>query len=260
MVKYKEDNGGEGVFCVFHIALCDDDAKQMQLTHKLLDNYLSLRGAAAKIWEFASGQALLNAMYDETFDLYLLDIVMPEMDGIDLGMELRKTDENGIIIYLTTSPDFALEGYSVKAASYLLKPVQEEKLFSSLDDALKAITDHRKQSIMVKTADGMSRLLLDDILYVEQTERAPHYHLRDGSCMAGVTIQTSFQDTIRPLLADKRFYLCGASFVLNLHCIKSINKADVLFVGGQQTTVPRRSAAELNTAWIHYWLEGGHQL
>lgn len=245
---------------MFHIALCDDDARQMQLTHKLLDNYLALRGVAAKIWEFSNGQALLNAMYDETFDLYLLDIVMPEMDGIDLGMELRKSDENGVIFYLTTSPDFALQGYSVKAASYLLKPVQEEKLFSVLDDALKAISDRHEQSIMVKTADGMSRLLLDHILYVEQKERAPRYYMKDGSCVVGVTIRTSFQDTIRPLLADKRFYLCGASFVLNLHCIKSINKADVLFVGGQQTTVPRRSAAELNTAWIHYWLEGGHQL
>ena len=245
---------------MFHIALCDDDARQMQLTHKLLDNYLSLRGVAAKIWEFSNGQALLNAMYDETFDLYLLDIVMPEMDGIDLGMELRKSDENGVIIYLTTSPDFALQGYQTKAASYLLKPVRENELFRALDDAFKAITNRREQSIMVKTADGMSRLLLDHILYVEQAERAPRYHMKDGSCVVGVTIQTSFQDTIRPLLADKRFYLCGASFVLNLHCIKSINKADVLFVGGQQTTVPRRAAAELNTAWIHYWLEGGHQL
>ena len=245
---------------MFHIALCDDDARQMQLTYKLLDNYLALRGVTAKIWEFSNGQALLNAMYDETFDLYLLDIVMPEMDGIDLGAELRKSDESGVIIYLTTSPDFALQGYSVKAASYLLKPVQEDELFRALDDAFKAITNRREQSIMVKTADGVSRLLLDHILYVEQKERAPHYHLKDGSCVVGVTIQTSFQDTIRPLLADKRFYLCGASFVLNLHCIKSINKADVLFVGGQQTTVPRRAAAELNTAWIHYWLEGGHQL
>ena len=245
---------------MFHIALCDDDARQIQLTHKLLDSYFSLRSTAAKIWEFSNGQALLNAMYDETFDLYLLDIVMPEMDGIDLGMELRKSDENGVIIYLTTSPDFALQGYSVKAASYLLKPIQEEKLFSVLDDAFKAIKNHREQSIMVKTADGMSRLLLDHILYVEQAERAPRYYMKDGSCVVGVTIQTSFQDTIRPLLADKRFYLCGASFVLNLHCIKSINKADVLFVGGQQTTVPRRAAAELNTAWMHYWLEGGHQL
>ena len=245
---------------MFHIALCDDDARQMQLTHKLLDNYLSLRGVAAKIWEFSNGQALLNAMYDEPFDLYLLDIVMPEMDGIDLGAELRKSDESGVIIYLTTSPDFALQGYSAKATSYLLKPVQEDELFRALDDAFKAITNRREQSIMVKTADGMSRLLLDHILYVEQTERAPHYHLKDGNCIVGLTIQTSFQDIMQPLLANKRFYLCGASFVLNLHCIKSINKADVLFVGGQQTTVPRRAAAELNTAWIHYWLEGGHQL
>ena len=245
---------------MFRIALCDDDVKQRQLTHKLLDSYFSLRSTAAKIWEYSSGQALLNAMFDETFDLYLLDIVMPEMDGIDLGAELRKSDESGVIIYLTTSPDFALQGYSVKAASYLLKPVQEDELFRALDDAFKAITNRREQSIMVKTADGMSRLLLDHILYVEQKERAPHYHLKDGSCVVGLTIQTSFQDIMQPLLADKRFYLCGASFVLNLHCIKSINKADVLFVGGQQTTVPRRAAAELNTAWIHYWLEGGHQL
>ena len=245
---------------MFHIALCDDDVKQRQLTHKLLDSYLSLRGIAAKIWEFSSGQALLNAMPDENFDLYLLDVVMPEMDGIDLGMELRKSDENGVIIYLTTSPDFALQGYSVKAASYLLKPVQEEKLFSVLDDVFKTISDRREQSIVVKTADGMSRLLLDHILYVEQTERTPRYHLKDGNCVSGVTIQTSFPETMRPLLADKRFYLCGASFVLNLHCIKSINKAEIIFAGGQQATVPRRSAADLNTAWIHYWLEGGQQL
>ena len=245
---------------MFHIALCDDDARQMQLTHRLLNNYLSLRGVAAKIWEFSNGQALLNAMYDETFDLYLLDIVMPEMDGIDLGMELRKTDENGVIIYLTTSPDFALQGYQTKAASYLLKPVREDELFRALDDALKVISDRREQSVIVKTTDGMSRLLLDHILYVEQTERVPHYHLKDGSCVVSVTIQTSFLDIMQPLLADKRFYLCGASFVLNLHCIKSINKADVLFVGGQQTTVPRRAAAELNAAWIHYWLEGGKRL
>ena len=142
----------------------------------------------------------------------------------------------------------------------MLKPVREDALFCALDDALKAITDRRAQSIMIKTTDGMSRLLLDHILYVEQKERAPHYHLKDGSCVVGLTIQTSFQDIMQPLLADKRFYLCGASFVLNLHCIKSISKADVLFVGGQQTTVPRRAAAELNTTWIHYWLEGGQQL
>ena len=149
---------------MFHVALCDDEAAQRQLTHKLLDSYFSSRGAAAKIWEFPDGQGLLNALPDKTFDLYLLDIVMPEMDGIDLGLELRKADQNSVILYLTSSPDFALQGYSVKAASYLLKPIQEEKLFSALDDALKTMSDRRTQSMMVKTAEGIVRLLLDDIL------------------------------------------------------------------------------------------------
>lgn len=244
---------------MFHIALCDDEAAQRQLTHKLLDRYFSDQGAAVKIWEFSDGQSLLNAMLDETFDLYLIDIVMPEVDGINLGLALRKSDENGVIIYLTNSPDFALEGYSVKAASYLLKPVSEEKLFSALDDALKTISNRRAQIVMVKTAEGTSRLLLDDILYVEQIDRFPHYYLRDGSCVIGVTIRTSFQDAMKPLLADKRFYLCGASIVFNLHHIKSVTKSNA-FIGSRQTPVPKRTAAELHTAWMHYWLEGGTQL
>lgn len=242
---------------MFHIALCDDEADQRQLTRKLLDSYLALRGAEAKIREFPGGQALLNALYDECFDLYLLDIVMPGMDGIELGLKIRKSDENGMIIYLTTSPDFALEGYQAKAASYLLKPVQTEQLFRALDDALKAIAGRREQSVMVKTANGVSRLSVDHILYVEQADRAPRYHLKDGSCVSGVTMRASFQEAMGPLLADRRFYLCGTSFLLNLHCIKSIHKSDILFAGGQKTTVPRRSASELNTAWMHYWLEGG---
>jgi len=241
---------------MFRVALCDDEAAQRQLTHKLLDGYFSSRGVAAKIWEFSDGQGLLNAMADEAFDLYLLDIVMPEMDGIDLGMELRKSDENGIIIYLTTSPDFALEGYSVKAASYLLKPIREEKLFSALDDALKTIADRCARSVLVKTAEGMVRLSLDDILYVEQIERFPHYYLRDGGCVTGVTIRTSFQEAMQPILANKRFYLCGASFVFNLYHIKSVTKSGAV-IGSRQVPVPKRAAAELNTAWIHYWLEGG---
>ncbi|MBQ3031103.1 MAG: response regulator transcription factor [Anaerotignum sp.] len=244
---------------MLHIALCDDEADHRQLTHELLNTYFADRGVAAKIWRFPDGQSLLNAVLDNPFDLYLLDILMPEMDGIDLGLALRKRDENGVIIYLTTSPDFALEGYSVKAASYLLKPVSEEKLFSALDDARKTISNRRTQIVMVKTAEGTNRLLLDDILYVEQIDRLPHYYLYDGSCVVGVTIRTSFQEAMKPLLSDRRFYLCGASFVFNLHHIKSVTKSNAC-IGSRQVPVPKRTAAELHTAWMHYWLEGGTQL
>ena len=77
---------------MLHIALCDDEASHRQLTHELLDSYFSVRGISVRIWEFPDGQSLLNAVLDTPFDLYLLDIVMPEMDGIDLGLaNLMKT-------------------------------------------------------------------------------------------------------------------------------------------------------------------------
>ncbi len=241
---------------MFHIALCDDDARQIQLTHKLLDNYLSLRGVAAKIWEFSNGQALLNAMYDETFDLYLLDIVMPEMDGIDLGMELRKSDENGVIIYLTTSPDFALQGYQTKAASYLLKPVREVELFRALDDAVADHARRRENGILVKCHDGTVRLNADDIFFAELNNRSARYHLREG-CVESTTITGPFKEAVAPLLRSKCFLLCGSSFIVNLHHIKMVDKTGALFADGHYLSLPRSACGPLRSAWTDYWLEGG---
>ena len=115
---------------MYHIALCDDEALQRQITGELLEKYISGRKLAARVHKFSGGHELMNALYDETFDIYILDIVMPEMNGIELGLSLRRAEQQsggeGAIIYLTTSPDFALEGYHAKAAAYLLKPVKEK--------------------------------------------------------------------------------------------------------------------------------------
>ena len=246
---------------MYHIALCDDEALQRQITGEILDRYIAGRKLAATVRKFSGGQELLNAMYDETFDIYILDIVMPEMNGIELGFSLRKaehkTGQEGAIIYLTTSPDFALEGYHAKAAAYLLKPVQEKELYAALDIAIETLSDRHEKSLLIKTAEGTVRLSFDNILYVEQIDRIPHYYLRDGSCVSGITMRASYQETMTPLLADSRFCLCGASFVFNLHHIRSITKNTVTLADGKQVAVPKRAVAALHTAWMQYWLKGG---
>jgi len=224
----------------------------------MLEDYFFRRDLAVDIREFAGGQELLDALRDRRFDLYLLDIMMPGLDGIRLGAALRDEDKEGTIIYLTTSPDYALESYDVRAFSYLLKPVREEKLFAVLDDAI-AVRERREESVIVRTAEGTVRLRLDSILYVELTGRAPCYYLSDGTQVAGVTLRTSFQEAMRPLLNDRRFHLCGSSFVFNLHHIGSMNKSEVLFDGGRWAAVPRRAYHALQSAWMDYWLEGGGQ-
>ncbi len=243
---------------MFCIALCDDESPQRKLTRHMLEDYFAMRDLTAKICEFASGRELLDAMDEQRFDLYLLDIVMPGLDGIQLGMTLRDKDKEGMIIYLTTSPDFALESFDARAFSYLLKPVREEKLFAVLDDAI-AYREQYDASVIVRTAEGTVRLSLRSILYVELASRAPRYYLNDGSQVAGVTIRASFQEAMQPLLNDRRFHLCGSSFVFNLHHIKSMNRSQVLFDGGRWAAPPRRAFPALQSAWMDYWLEGGGQ-
>ncbi len=243
---------------MFCIALCDDEEPQRRFTRRMLEDYFARRDLPAKIREFAGGRELLDAPDGQRFDLYLLDIVMPELDGIRLGMALRDRDKEGVIIYLTTSPDFALESFNARAFSYLLKPVREEKLFAVLDDTI-ALRERRDAGVIVRTAEGTVRVVLDSILYVELTGRAPCYYLSDGSRVTGVALRSSFQNMMRPLLDDRRFHLCGSSFVFNLHHIRSMSKSKVLFDGGRWAAVPRRAFPALQSAWMDYWLEGDRQ-
>ena len=99
------------------LALCDDEAEQRAALIQLLRTYAADRPELAlKLSVFSSPRALLEAVEEDgAFDLYLLDIVMPELSGIDLGIRLRELDSSGAIIYLTISPEYAVDSYATRA-------------------------------------------------------------------------------------------------------------------------------------------------
>lgn len=246
---------------MMHIAVCDDEDGQLQVTYQMVRDFLAQRRLPAKVWEFSSGRELLNTVAEVgAFDLYILDIVMPDMTGIDLGLELRKTDKDGAIIYLTTSPDFALASYQARAFFYLLKPVSRQTLFDLLDEAVGALTKRQEEAIQVRTRNGTVRLLLDSLLYAELKNRAVRYYLRDGTSVDSMTMSGSFREAVSPLLEDERFILCGASFVVNLYHIKMVVKSGVVLSDGRSLGLPKSACAALRTAWSDYWLEGGRKL
>lgn len=241
---------------MFRIALCEDDAAQRELTCALLNEYIAVRDLAARVRVFPSAHELHSALFDEPFDIYVLDIVMPGMNGIELGRQIRQSDRDGSILYLTSSPDFALESYQTKASSYLLKPVDRQELFAALDDAMAVHSRRWENGILVKCRGGTVRLPSDDILYAELRNRAVGYCLRNGS-VESMTISTSFKEAVAPLLNSGNFLLCGSSFIVNLHYIRMVDKGGALFSDGRYLSLPKSACAPLRSAWIDYWLEGG---
>lgn len=241
------------------IAVCDDEQVWLEHTASMLQEYYRGRcETPAKIHIFASVYDLLESVDDNAgFDLYILDVVMPELSGIQLGARLRKLDERGLIVYLTTSKDFALDAYEVEPLHYLIKPVEKEKLFAVLDKATAILTARRNKAISVKSKDGIQQILFDDILYVEFAERSCHYYLKDGSVVVANQLRASFTEIMLPLLRDERFCRCGASFVLNLHHVQAVEKASVRFRNTSlSVSLPKNAAALLLPAWLDYWMEG----
>ena len=112
------------------IALCDDNSLPLQLAQLAIQEYERQHAdRLCRLHCFNSGTALLSFLdkhKDFSFDLFILDVVMPKPDGIQTGLELRARGDKGRIVYLSASPDFALSAYDVHAYSYLLKPIDRK--------------------------------------------------------------------------------------------------------------------------------------
>jgi len=244
---------------VLRVALCEDEKQQGKEGEELLLEYFSLRpelGGQAAV--FSSAQELLEQVDKQGgFDIYLLDIIMPEKNGIELGAELRKRGFSPLIIYMTSSPDYAVDSYSVRAFNYLLKPVERKTLFSVLDEAVENLSWERDASIAVKTRGGLQRLKLSGLVYCELADRRICYYMSGGNVVEGVSLREPFRDAVSELLKYRQFALCSVSFAVNLAYVERIERERLRIKTGQYLPVSRKFREELTDRWMDFNLKGG---
>lgn len=241
---------------MLHIAICDDHEKERAETRRLITCYLDAHpDLDASVSLFEGGFSLLAAMENrQSFDIYILDILMPDLDGIELGKAIRKRGGSGQIIYLSSSKDYAVESYDTDALYYIVKPVTPAKISRAMDKAVARLSAGSQRSFLVNTPGGICRILFDQLLYVEQSKRIMHFYLTDGSMIQSYALREPFSVAVQPLLADPRFLLCGSSFVINLHRINQIGKEKTTFSNGCAISLPRSLQRTVKQEWTEYWL------
>ena len=232
-----------------------DVYKRQGETAALVEAYLHAHPEIlGRVERFLSCEVLLERVEEQGgFDLYVLDILMPGISGIDAGRRLRALGGGGEVIYLTNSNDFAADSYEVQAFFYLLKPVKEKKLFQVLDGAVQVLYRRQQEGIVVRTIQGPSRILLERILYVERVGRCMRYYCTDGT-VDSLSIRSPFKEAAAPLLTDRRFYLCGASFVLNFQHVTGVSGQTALLDNGQSVSLPRAVVSDFKKSWGGWWL------
>ena len=142
---------------MLRIGVCDDDKEFRQRLVQMIRIWSDHSGIPTELYPFDNGDELIAKNAAFRMDIILLDIVMPLLNGMDTARELRAQDTAVKIIFLTSSPEFALESYEVRAQDYLLKPITYERLRRALEDC-SHLFEAEPKNMVLKTSFGFQKL------------------------------------------------------------------------------------------------------
>ena len=230
---------------MLRIAICDDLPSYLNHITKLLTTWES-RPADLCVETFADAHSLLAAHNTKPFDIILLDVIMPLLNGIEAAREIRRHDKSVKIVFLTTSAEFALESYTVKANDYLLKPVEPEKLFVCLQDLVDQLQGSPK-TIVVKTSKALHHVEIQNIEYLEAQNKHVSVALSDGTTLTAVEPLYTFENQLP--LADG-FFKCSRSYIVNIHRIDTYSAKEIRMRSGCRISISRSCHKEFETAYF----------
>ncbi len=198
------------------IAVCDDNQEDLSNIVIMLNDYTSAKADRRSVTctPFSNAVDLLSAMeHDQSFDLVLLDIIMPLTTGMDAAHEIRQFNKEVKIVFLTSSSEYAVESYSVNAYSYVLKPVGKAALHSMLDRVISELEDTVDTWFLVKSKTGFIRVPFKRLEFAEVLGHTITYHLTDGSSLEAAGTMTGLEEL---LLVKNGFIKPHRSYIVNM--------------------------------------------
>lgn len=242
---------------MLRIAVCDDMRDELQNIAMLTNQYLSANNLDAEMTEFFHPYELLNAVKTMSFHVYILDIVMPMVNGLELGREIRRLDREAQIIYVTTEPQFALQAYAANPINYLIKPIDKQQLFDTLTLAISKAVIVEDQTFTVKTADSLRVIKLSDIACCEYRSHAVRFTLANGMDVVSLTIRESFPEYCAPILRDRHFLQCHTSYVINMRHTERFARDSFTLCCGKMVPIAAKQYPAVRDAYMDYLMVRG---
>lgn len=233
---------------MIRIALCDDVSVQLAMVDDIVRSYFQTNDIEVETKLFSRGEQLIEYVNEiGPFDMYILDMIMPGIKGIEVGQQLRQMGDHGKIVYLTATSEYAVESYEVDAFFYLLKPISVKAIHKVLDKAVilagMPITEDKK--LEIKTREGKRIINFSDINYVDIVNRGLCYHMTDKNQFEGPMLRIPFAESVRELTDCESFILGGSSLLVNSSNIESADRSKVTFKNGEELFPSRKASQDL---------------
>lgn len=226
-----------------HIVICDDSADDRKSLLQVLRFFAAENNLNVKITSAEDGMTLL-AMEPELLsemELFFLDIYMEHSNGFQVAKTLRSKGVTAPIVFLTSSPDFAVQSYEVEAFSYLLKPISKARLKSLMDRFLHS---YRPRSIFLA-----GRLFVEeDIVFAESDLKNVTLYFRDGT---SARVREKL-NTVEQRLEGSSFVRCHQSYLVNLRHVRGVEHETFLTILDQPVLIRKRDFPEFRKRYYDY--------
>ena len=201
---------------MIRVAVAEDDARCFSQMEQYIGDFGRETGRAFQITHFDNGEDLVER-YTPDYDLILMDVEMPFMDGMTAAGYVREKDPEVVIVFVTNLAQYAIQGYSVNALDYILKPLSYFSFSQRLNRALQYVRRREADYITVSVKGGAVKLEVDGIYYAERLGRQIMLHTRTGILASTATLQQ-----LEEALEGRGFARCNKGYLVNLEHVDGV--------------------------------------
>ncbi len=218
---------------MIRIGIVEDDAMSRKLVLDYLARYEAEHSETFDVSVFEDGSQILRG-YRPRFDIILLDIQMNEVDGMTAARKIRAVDEQVVLVFITSSPQFAIKGYEVDATSYLLKPLPWFAFEQELSRSIAVARKRTGASLLLQSGSEVVRVAVEDVVYVESVKHRLEIHTTSTS----YSISGALRD-MEEQLDGHDFFRSNSCYLVNLAHVQGVRDQDCVMTGGAELRISR---------------------
>lgn len=231
------------------VAICEDEETERDYFRALVAEWAANNGISCVADGYVSAEQLIYS-FDGAFpyQIYILDIQMGKMNGMELARKIRSEDSQAVILFLTGLKDYALEGYEVGAVRYLLKPVKKEELFGILDEVVKREKETGAACFLLERNGGIQKIPYHEIWYVESQGHYLEMAYGDEKVQWKASL-----GSVQDVFTANGFVMARRGVLVNLRRVARVGKTECVLDNGERVSVSRNQYKAVNEAFIRYY-------
>lgn len=230
------------------IAVADDQKEFVDMINEEVRKFYNKKGLICKIKSYDSSNTLLFDLEEMNFDIYILDVEMPGLNGLQIAEKIRKYSTGAYIIFITSHTKYALDAFDVQAYKYILKKQINTKLADALEEIEEKLELDAKEYYIVNTKARYEKIYYKDILYIYKEGKNSVIVKNNESTFTRNSIQYVYKD-----LDHSQFIFIDRGCIVNIVHVMKIYSNEVYIRNGEKLLVSRAHVNEVKEHVHKYW-------